>query len=120
MAPRASPAAPCARAVTLNFGAANAYAAAAPPDCNNKRRLTLGVRNTAISDRAATGFRGNAANYMTARLSVSWAALKLLLHRNAAAYGRAPNGMDRRCSPQYPSVERGAHPSKEPGHASPL
>src|SRR5262249_31368910 len=44
----------------------------------------------------------------------------LALRRNICGQGRlvrAPsaNGMDRRCSPQYPSVERGADPSKEPG-----
>jgi len=37
--------------VTLSFGAANPHAAAAPPDCNNERRLTLGARSTAISGR---------------------------------------------------------------------
>jgi len=50
MAPRGSLAALCARAVDPNFEAPNAYAAAAPPDCNNKRRSTLGVRNIEISN----------------------------------------------------------------------
>src|SRR5262245_14730565 len=45
---------------------------------------------------------------------MSHAALNQLLHRNGAVRPRSPNGMDRRRSPQYPSVERGAGPSKEP------
>src|SRR5215831_13299814 len=50
-APRASPAAPCATAVTLSFGAPNPHTAAAPPDRNNERRLTLGARSTEVSGR---------------------------------------------------------------------